>query len=185
MLVPYIQNINPDISREQINELYIKASLGKISSQNFWYTLGLVNEYEQIERKYLDTCLTLDRDFISVADELIAEYDLAILSNDVKKWGEYLREKYNLNRLFKEIVISGEVGYRKPDYSIYDILLLKLNVTPQNCVFIDDRYKNLKAASERGFKTIRFCREPLEKDFEPDAEINSFTELMKTIKDIW
>jgi len=46
-----------------------------------------VNGYEQIEREYLDTCLTLDGEFISIAEELGAEYDLAVLSIDVKEWG--------------------------------------------------------------------------------------------------
>jgi len=32
--------------------------------------LGFVNGYEQIEREYLDTCLTLDGEFISIAEEL-------------------------------------------------------------------------------------------------------------------
>jgi len=41
--------------------------------------------------------------------------------------------------------------------------------------------KNLKTASEKGLKTIRFCREPQEKTFEPDAEINSFTQLKEAV----
>jgi putative hydrolase of the HAD superfamily len=73
------------------------------------------------------------------------------LSNDVKEWGKYLREKYNLNRLFKEVVM----------------------------------YKNSMAASERGLRTIRFCRKVQEKTFEPDDEISSFAQLKKVIKDIW
>lgn len=163
----------------------MRASLGKISSREFWHELGFVNGYEQIEREYLDTCLTLDGEFISIAEELGAEYDLAVLSIDVKEWGKYLREKYNLDRFFREVVISGEVKCRKPDYGIYDILFSRLNVNPQDCVFIDDRYKNLKTASEKGLKTIRFCREPQEKTFEPDAEINSFTQLKEAVRYIW
>jgi len=65
----------------------MRASLGKISSREFWHELGFVNGYEQIEREYLDTCLTLDGEFISIAEELGAEYDLAVLSIDVKEWG--------------------------------------------------------------------------------------------------
>ncbi len=46
LLVPYIQKIDSEISKEKINEVYIKASLGKISSRQFWCELGFVNGYE-------------------------------------------------------------------------------------------------------------------------------------------
>ncbi|WP_265444671.1 hypothetical protein [Acetivibrio straminisolvens] len=46
-------------------------------------------------------------------------------------------------------------------------------------------YKNSMAASERGLRTIRFCRKVQEKTFEPDDEISSFAQLKKVIKDIW
>ncbi len=177
LLVPYIQKRNDMISAEKINEMYLKASLGKISSFDFWKELGFCNEYPEIEREYLDTCLTIDPDFIGTARTLVKNYYLAILSNDVKEWSNYLRTKFGLNSLFKIIIISGEVGYRKPDKRIYDILLERIQSSPSNCVFIDDRAKNLLSASEIGIKTIRFFREASNDYFPADFEISSFVEL--------
>ncbi len=141
LLVPYIQKRNDMISAEKINEIYLRVSLGEISSFDFWKELGFCSEYPGIEREYLDACLTRDPDFMETARTLVKNYHLALLSNDVKEWSDYLRIKFDLNSLFKIIIISGEVGYRKPDKRIYSILLDRIRSFPSNCVLIDDRAK--------------------------------------------
>ena len=184
LLVPYIQKRNNMISTEKINEMYTKASLGEISSFDFWNEFGFGSQYPEIERDYLDTCLRIDPEFMGIAKKLAKNYSLAILSNDVKEWSNYLRLKFDLNRLFKVIVISGEVGYRKPDKRIYNILLDKIQSLPLDCVFVDDRCKNLCPASGIGIKTIRFAREESNDDFSADFEISSFVELPQAIEKI-
>ncbi len=182
LLVPYIQKRDDTILAERINELYLRASLGEISSFDFWKELGFCSEYPKIESEYLDTYLTIDPDFIEIARTLAKKYCLAILSNDVKEWSNYLRTKFDLNSLFKTIIISGEVGYRKPDKRIYNILLDRIRSSPSNCVFIDDRAKNLLSASEMGIKTIRFIRQESDDYFTADFEISSFVELPQVTK---
>lgn len=101
------------------------------------------------------------------------------------KNANYLRVKFDLNSLFKITIISGEVGYRKPDKRIYSILLDKVQSSPSNCVLIDDRAKNLLPASEIGIKTIRFIRENSINHFSADFEISSFVELPQIIERIF
>ena len=185
LLVPYIQKRKDMISTEKINEMYIKASLGEISSFDFWNEFGFGDQYPKIERDYLDTYLRIDPEFIEIAKKLAKNYSLAILSNDVKEWSNYLCLKFNLNRLFKVIIISGEAGYRKPDKRIYHILLDKIQSPLSNCVFVDDRAKNLRPASEAGVKTIRFAREESNDDFSADFEIGSFAELPQVIERVF
>ena len=185
LLVPYIQKRNDMISADKINEMYLKASMGKISSFDFWKELGFYSEYPEIEREYLDTCLTIDPDFIETARTLVKNYNLAILSNDVKEWSNYLRAKFDLNSLFKIVIISGEVGYRKPDKRIFNILLDRIQSSPSNCVFLDDREKNLLQASEMGIKTIRFYREESKDYFPADFEISSFVELVQASEKVF
>lgn len=184
LLIPFIQQKNSDITKEQIYKLYLKASLGEISSTTFWQELGFENEYPEIERNYLDTCLTIDPEFMPVAVELAKRYSLAILSNDVPVWSAYLRQKYELDRLFKVIIISGEVGYRKPDKRIYEILVEAIKSPASTCIFIDDRAKNLQPAAELGFKTVRFVRETSNHPFSSDFEIKSFLKIPQIIKNI-
>ena len=177
LLVPYIQQKNSAITQEQIVDLYIETSLGHMLSADLWQECGLGNYYPAVEKDYLDTCLKLDPDFIGVAEQLSQNYELAVLSNDVAEWNQYLRAKYDLYRLFDAIVVSGEVGHRKPDPAIYQILLNRAMCLPENCLFIDDSPRNLRAAAQMGIKTCLFVRQPYGGDFKADFEVSGFAEL--------
>ena len=177
LLVPYIKNLNSSITAEQINKLYIDASLGKIKSSTFWKKLGFKDSYLALEKNYLDQKLTLDKEFCATAERLQASYNLALLSNDLNEWSMYLRQMYDLNRLVKEVVISGDVGIRKPSAAIYELILQRLKCKPDECVFIDDRPKNLVPAMNLGMRVIRFRRETSAINEYSGYEIKSFSEL--------
>ena len=66
----------------------------------------------------------------------------ALLSNS---WGaEYPREGWD--ELFDVVVISGEVGLRKPEPAIYELCAQQLNLPPAQCVFVDDLSPNVRGA---------------------------------------
>jgi FMN phosphatase YigB (HAD superfamily) len=60
--------------------------------------------------------------------------------------------------LFDVMVISGAVGCRKPGQEIFAHFLRRTGADPADCLFVDDNPKNLAAASQLGFRTIRFVR---------------------------
>jgi len=182
LLVPFVQQYH-DTSREHINELYIEASLGRITSEQFWRKVGLGAYYPNIETEYLNTRLTVDKDFRSVAARLGGRFCLGLLSNDVPEWSAHLRRRHSLD-FFDAVVISGIVGYRKPDIRIYEIFLKQAKATPDSCILVDDRDRNLRAAKALGFKTIHFERTPDTGDFASDACIRSFSELEDRIQRI-
>jgi epoxide hydrolase-like predicted phosphatase len=69
-----------------------------------------------------------------------------LLSNS---WGnEYPREGWD--QMFDAIVISGEVGMRKPEPDIFHHTLERLGVRPEEAVFVDDLRINITAATELG-----------------------------------
>jgi putative hydrolase of the HAD superfamily len=75
----------------------------------------------------------------------------ALLSNS---WGLDLYPKDRFAQLFDAVVISGEVGLRKPDKAIFDLLLEKLQLPGDACVFVDDHPGHLQAAAELGMSTV-------------------------------
>jgi HAD superfamily hydrolase (TIGR01509 family) len=183
LLVPFLHAREPGLTKDSINTVYKKASLGNISSAEFWKELGFTKAYPRIELEYLET-LRLDPQFLPAASKLERQYNLALLSNDVAEWSAYLRGKFKLTNLFQVAIVSGDVGYRKPDPAIYRVLLERIQAEAGDCLFIDDRQKNLDAAAALGFQTIRFQREPpAVKDFECQPWIKSFTELPTVIKE--
>lgn len=59
-----------------------------------------------------------------------------------------------LEPLFDVVVISGEIGLRKPDPEIYHHTLDALGVRPEQTVFVDDLPQNVEAARELGLHGI-------------------------------
>jgi putative hydrolase of the HAD superfamily len=74
----------------------------------------------------------------------------ALLSNS---WGfGYPRELFG--DLFDAVVISAEVGMRKPEPRIFRHAAQLLGLPPEACIFIDDIEANITAAEELGFTGV-------------------------------
>ena len=75
----------------------------------------------------------------------------ALLSNS---WGnDYPRDGWD--DMFDVVVISGEVGLRKPEPAIFALTLDRLGLPAQACVFVDDLPHNVEAAVALGMVGIR------------------------------
>lgn len=57
---------------------------------------------------------------------------------------------------FEPLILSCEVGCRKPDAKIYKIALKKIGVDPDKCIFVDDNEEFLAPARKMGMETIHF-----------------------------
>jgi len=74
-----------------------------------------------------------------------------LLSNS---WGcdEYPRADFP--GLFDTVVLSGEVGMRKPEKEIFFHAAATLGLAPAECVFIDDMEANVAAAQACGMTGV-------------------------------
>ena len=81
-----------------------------------------------------------------------AGFSTALLSNS---WGcdEYPRSDFP--GLFDTVVLSGEVGMRKPEKEIFLHAAETLGLDPAECVFIDDMEANVAAAQACGMTGVR------------------------------
>ena len=75
----------------------------------------------------------------------------ALVSNS---WGTRRYDRALLAELFDAVLISGEVGIRKPAREIYELGANEIGVAPEQCVFVDDLPFNLKPAEELGMATV-------------------------------
>jgi putative hydrolase of the HAD superfamily len=56
---------------------------------------------------------------------------------------------------FDAVIESSKVGCRKPETAFYEIACRTLDVSPEECVFLDDLGVNLKPAAAMGMHTIK------------------------------
>lgn len=69
-------------------------------------------------------------------------------------WGSAIYPRARLQTAFDAVVISGEVGLRKPDPAIFRLVLDRLAVTAERCIFVDDEPAHLAAAAALGMVTV-------------------------------
>ena len=69
-------------------------------------------------------------------------------------WGTRRYPRELLRELFDGIVISGEVGMRKPSPEMYTLGAERIGVPAQECVFVDDLPFNLEPAQELGMAVV-------------------------------
>jgi putative hydrolase of the HAD superfamily len=153
LLIPFIAEKTGKANKEIVRSAYLDASLGKISADNFWSQVNVAPEFED---SYLSRHSLLPG--VSVIFSYANENDIPVwcLSNDVSRWSEKLRNYFRIDELLTGSVISGDIGIRKPDRGIYEVLVQRCGYEIEELLFVDDREKNVQAAREFGIETILF-----------------------------
>jgi putative hydrolase of the HAD superfamily len=109
---------------------YLARSLGwkesDLESRRARFSAGVVAAMEPDPR--LEALLT----------RLAARYPLALISNGTSRMQRAKIERLRLSRFFSPLLISEEVGIKKPDRAIFEHLLRAWPLEPQSILFIGD-----------------------------------------------
>ena len=96
----------------------------------------------------------LDEELIGLIQELrSAGIRIGLLSNHSRELRQRLGD---LEPLLDAVVISGDVGVLKPDPAIYRLALERLDVAPEEAVFVDDWRPNVEGARRLGIPGVHF-----------------------------
>jgi putative hydrolase of the HAD superfamily len=111
-------------------------------------------EIDHIFNLRTDLMFPLDQN-VKVLPELKKRgFKLYFLSNFPIDIFEEIRSGYYFFKYFDGGIISAEAKASKPDFRIYDTLLERYSLVPEECLFIDDIEINVRAAEERGMKGL-------------------------------
>jgi putative hydrolase of the HAD superfamily len=136
--------------------LYHRLERGEVSQRDFERRLAalLGVQPDRLVRGLLADLRPNQEIIDAVAQLRVRGVRVGVISNS---WGTEPYDPYqpfDLPNRFDTVVISGEVGIRKPDPAIYRLAAEKLGVTAEECVFVDDIASNLPAAQELGMTTV-------------------------------
>lgn len=170
----------PLIEQEFKDEKEIPYYLLEACNVPLWqeWNKGLVTQQELIDhlstlydREYIIRLLSL---FLSPHRPLIEEtvtliqqlkaagYRLYILSNMGKETHDMLMQQHpEFFSQFDGMCFSFQEKMVKPDAEIYDHILKTYNLDPSECLFIDDREKNIIVAQEKGINGIVYKKNML------------------------
>ncbi len=89
--------------------------------------------------------------FAAVLNARRAGIRTGLISNS---WGTRRYPRDQFDELFDGVVISGEVGMRKPAPEMYTLGAERIGVPPEECVYVDDLRFNLTPAADLGMATV-------------------------------
>ena len=97
-----------------------------------------------------DVMFPLDQNVKLLPELKKQDFRLYYLSNFPLDIFEEVKNGYYFFKYFDGGLISAEVKSSKPDRKIYEILLEKYSIKPEDCLFVDDIEINVKTAEDIG-----------------------------------
>jgi len=151
-LVPILDSTYRSSTKGEVKDIYefweiLLKNLGMRESPI------LVQELTELRKNHVPTRFRLYDNVVSVLSALRKKYKLALVSNCFVGLSDVL-EALNLTHFFDCVVLSYEIGVKKPDKRIYLEALQRLKLRPEQCVFVSDSISDLEGAREVGLKTI-------------------------------
>ncbi len=137
----------------ECRQLLISLETGELPEEDFeprFAAMLGVNAPGLIDRMFAGSRPD-ERMLAAVARARQAGIRTGLISNS---WGTRRYDRVLLADLFDGLVISGEVGMRKPTPQMYEIGAERIGLEPSECVFVDDLPFNLAPAAELGMATV-------------------------------
>jgi putative hydrolase of the HAD superfamily len=127
-------------------ELLVKYSISELTSEE------LLNDYV---KNFKNHCV-LFKDTVEMLTELQkAGYKLGMITNGKTDFQKATINSLNIDPYFQDIIISGEIGLKKPDRRIFEASLKNLKVSAGDAIYIGDHpIDDVEAAKAAGLKTI-------------------------------
>ncbi|KAI9078403.1 hypothetical protein K1719_039622 [Acacia pycnantha] len=139
---------------------------------NAWmeFEKGIIDEMELASKFFKDGrlfdleglkyCMKSGYSYVEGIEELLFDlkqnnYEMHAFTN-YPIWYQLIEDKLKLSKYLSWTFCSCTNGKRKPDPEFYMEVLGQLRVDPSNCIFMDDRMKNVEAAIELGIRGIHF-----------------------------
>jgi epoxide hydrolase-like predicted phosphatase len=150
----FVSNNFSDNELTRVQQLRRQADLGHITR------VELINKLADLAGVPVEAVLADERsaeinhDLVEyIRNKLKGTYKIGILSNAS---GDYPKEKMTKQdlELFDDIVVSYHFGLVKPDPQIYSLAAKRLNVKPDECVFVDDNEVCTNGAKATGMQAI-------------------------------
>jgi len=178
-----------------LSHAYWNSTKGEIRDfRKFWEILlkdfgvpkspAVIMSLEKVRNHHYSAIFKLYEGTISVLQVLREKYGLALVSNCAVGLSDVLKA-LGLESFFECIILSYEIGVRKPDRRIYLKALQELELEPNECIFVADEISDLEGARQVGLKTLlvrqgsHTTHEAKDLNFKPDFECNSISEITR------
>jgi epoxide hydrolase-like predicted phosphatase len=137
-----------------------QASRGEISVAMHWEavrkSLGLQNDDMPGFLQQYWSADDVNWGLLDFIRSLRPHYKVGLLSNAWDDLRKTLHDRWNIDGLFDDLIISAEVKLVKPDPRIFQLATDRLKVQPDETIFIDDIAENVESARLVGLRSILY-----------------------------
>jgi putative hydrolase of the HAD superfamily len=143
--------------REPYDRAIGPLDLGEITIKEFFQAAHELSglSLESIEEEFKNNDI-IDPETIRFIKRLSQNYKVGLLSNAAVEEIKPLIDKHKYDQLFHYIMISSEIGLKKPAPEAFNHILEKLDSKAEETIFIDDKQSNADAAGLIGIKGVLF-----------------------------
>lgn len=138
----------------------IEQDRGRLLSEATELLVALHPDWEKEIRMYYGEWETMLKDAIhgtvKILYELNEKYKIYGLTNWSAETFPIALERFEFFEVFDGILVSGKEKLIKPDRKIFELMMSKFHLKPENSLFIDDNAKNVEASRAFGIETIHF-----------------------------
>ncbi len=150
--------------------------------QGMLFKLGLHPEREVIDHIHDLYIRLFKADLVPTAEHVLKflhkRYDLAVISNAMSNVPRRAIKKSGLERYLEVVVISRDLGIRKPDPEIFRFTLESLGVESHDAIHVGDSLEDdVQGAKNAGMKAIWIETASEDINIQPDQTIRSIEEL--------
>ncbi len=167
-------NLDKEATSRKLKEMDIDRLPESISAKNKEYEQGFITS-DEISEYYRAQFPNLKQDdFLNSWNSILLEFPeyrfkfiqklseekdfkLILLSNTNENHINYIKSNVpffpEFQECFDAFYLSHEIGLRKPDPEIFEFIMNKHDLKPENCLFIDDTKENTDIADRLGFNT--------------------------------
>jgi len=143
-----------------LSETSIQSEIGQLSETAHWE--AVLEHYGQPPEKMREMYMEffagdeIDLQLLDFIASLKPRYKVGLLSNAWMNARQNITQLHDFMDLFDVSIFSAEVGMRKPDARVFNLVLERLGVRAEEAVFVDDFPNNIAAAAAVGLRTVLF-----------------------------
>ena len=138
------------------------AQLGEITTAELWLKVGETFALSEDDLDQIKTDFwagdVLDLSLVALIRRLHRNYVTAVISNYSDILPHLINDKWEMANDFDLLTVSAHEHVMKPNPRIYQLTLQRLNLPPQQTVFIDDFAHNIEGAKNVGMHGIHFTK---------------------------
>ena len=179
-----------------------KEEYPEVDYRRVWYEILRENQYSgpdinkstivpdilKLHRSLTVEKIKLYEGVYETLDSLKRRYKLGIVSDSQVDHAVPELQMLGIYGFFESVIISADFGYRKPDIRLFGECLRRLDVKPQESVYIgNDTFRDVKGAKDAGMASVLIMTKHGKKDTDiaaPDFTIEHIGEIDRVLKEL-